>query len=303
MNRSLSPFALDDADTYRRWRDAKLENYPTEPQALVVELDDPRRLREAEFEALYRCIAKTNMALYASATGDDPDKAIPRTLAERFGLRRLNHNWLADEDGLTSLTVNAAGERPAYIPYTNRPIKWHTDGYYNPADNQCHGMMLHCVHPAASGGANGLLDPELVYIALRDTDPQLVRALMQDEVMCIPPGTDMHGRPRGEARGPVFSVRPDGALHMRYTARARNVLWKDDAPTRAARAALEGLLEQGLPGMVHATLDSGMGLICNNVLHDRAGFSDVGGGPQRLLYRARYYDRIARTAPGDIYDF
>jgi len=35
-----------------------------------------------------------------------------------------------------------------------------------------------------------------------------------------------------------------------------------------------------------------MGLLCNNVLHDRAGFSDDAGHP-RLLYRARYYDRIA----------
>jgi hypothetical protein len=35
-----------------------------------------------------------------------------------------------------------------------------------------------------------------------------------------------------------------------------------------------------------------MGLLCNNVLHDRSGFTDNPATP-RLLYRARYHDRIA----------
>jgi hypothetical protein len=42
-------------------------------------------------------------------------------------------------------------------------------------------MLLHCVRPAASGGVNRLLDPELAYIALRDAVPALVRALMQPD--------------------------------------------------------------------------------------------------------------------------
>ncbi len=39
--------------------------------------------------------------------------------------------------------------------------------------------------------------------------------------------------------------------------------------------------------------EPGWGLICNNVLHTRTGFAD--GQPPRLLYRARYYDRLAGT--------
>jgi hypothetical protein len=38
-----------------------------------------------------------------------------------------------------------------------------------------------------------------------------------------------------------------------------------------------------------------MGLVCNNVLHDRSGFRD-GATRKRLVYRARYYDRIAGCA-------
>jgi hypothetical protein len=38
-----------------------------------------------------------------------------------------------------------------------------------------------------------------------------------------------------------------------------------------------------------------MGILCNNVLHDRTGFTDDPARP-RLLYRARYHDRIAVRA-------
>jgi hypothetical protein len=37
-------------------------------------------------------------------------------------------------------------------------------------------------------------------------------------------------------------------------------------------------------------LEAGQGLLCNNVLHTRSGFND--GEQSRLLYRARYFDRI-----------
>jgi hypothetical protein len=34
-----------------------------------------------------------------------------------------------------------------------------------------------------------------------------------------------------------------------------------------------------------------MGLVCNNVLHDREAFADDPASP-RLLYRARFLDRV-----------
>lgn len=38
------------------------------------------------------------------------------------------------------------------------------------------------------------------------------------------------------------------------------------------------------------------GPVCNNVLYDRAGFSNgADAQTRRLLYRARYYDRVADT--------
>jgi hypothetical protein len=78
---------------------------------------------------------------------------------------------------------------------------------------------------------------------------------------------------------------------MRYTARTRSIAWKQDATTLAAVAALEKLLASDLPHIHGLRLEPGMGLLCNNVLHDRAAFEDDTTAP-RLLFRARYHDRI-----------
>jgi hypothetical protein len=135
------------------------------------------------------------------------------------------------------------------------------------------------------------MDHEMAYLLLRDEDPGHVRALMQPDAMVIPERVDEQDGVRPAQGGPVFSLDPDGHLHMRYTARTRSIAWKQDAATQAAVAALEGLLASNSPFILQGQLDSGMGLLCNNVLHDRAAFRDDPARP-RLLYRARYLDRI-----------
>ena len=52
------------------------------------------------------------------------------------------------------------------------------------------------------------------------------------------------------------------------------------------------LADADCPWVFRGRLEPGMGLVCNNVLHDRAAFSDS-DTRKRLLYRARYFDRIA----------
>src|SRR5512139_2535631 len=68
-----SPFNLDNNDLYQRWRDQKLKGYPTGLGDLLVEINDPRKLTDSEFAALQQRCRKSNMALYASKTGTDPD--------------------------------------------------------------------------------------------------------------------------------------------------------------------------------------------------------------------------------------
>jgi alpha-ketoglutarate-dependent taurine dioxygenase len=294
-NFELSPFNLNNRAGYLAWRDRKLKEYPTRLDDLVVEIGDPRKLTETEFQALQRRCRKANMAIYAGTTGEDSDPEIPLTISRRFGVCGLNHNWLADDTGLTSLRVVNDGRRQRYIPYTNRPIKWHTDGYYNTPEKQIHSFILHCVQSAASGGENALMDHEVAYILLRDKNPDFIRALMQPAAMTIPPRMDEAGEvARKEEAGPVFSITPEGDLHMRYSMRARNVIWADDPLTSQARAYLQELLESHLPYIHHGRLEPGMGLIGNNILHDRSGFDDD-EIHERHLYRARYFERLAGT--------
>ena len=297
-----SPFHLDNNELYQRWRDQKMSHYPKLLEELVVEVDDPRQLTQIEYQKLLRLCQKTNMAVYAANTGDDPDHEIALAMGRAFKVFELDHNWLADENGLTSLTVVEEGNRQNYIPYSNRAINWHTDGYYNAADKQIHALNLHCVMPAPEGGENRLMDHEVAYIQLRDENPEYIRALMANDVMTIPPRIGKDGViARKEESGPVFSVNPDtGDLHMRYTIRTRNVIWKNDPLTLAALQKLETLLERGSDYIYKGKLEPGMGLISNNVLHDRSAFEDS-DVQKRLIYRARYYGRLAGTSVQEVY--
>jgi hypothetical protein len=283
---------LDNAPAYAAWRERKLASHPRRLEDLLVDIAVPRRLTFAEREALLARCAVANMALYASPTGSDPDKDIPRQLGRQLGLVNLDANRLADDDGISPLAVAPAGTRTEFIPYTDRGIKWHTDGYYNTLERQVRGLLLHCVQRAESGGENRLMDHEIAYILLRDENPDHIRAFMAPDAMTIPPRLEDGAIARAAQAGPVFSVYPDGFLHMRYTARTVSIEWKADAATRAAVAALERILaDEASPYIFRGRLEPGMGLVCNNVLHDRSAFADS-DARKRLLYRARYFDRI-----------
>ncbi|HQR19782.1 MAG TPA: TauD/TfdA family dioxygenase [Burkholderiaceae bacterium] len=288
-----SPFDLADDASYREWRARKLATAPASSDELVVEVTDPLRLTAAERSAIVERCARANMAVYATAPRADHGSDVPRSIGTQLGLRTLDVNYLADDDGITPLAANASGPRSSYIPYTNRAIRWHTDGYYNPPERRIRAMILHCVERAETGGENRVFDHELAYIALRDSDPALVVALMQDDAMTIPARSEEGDVARGDQSGPVFSV-VDGHLHMRYTARTRSIAWKDDAVVHAATAHLLQLLDHD-PRVLRLRLAPGMGIVCNNVLHDRAAFTDS-DAHRRLVLRARYYERVQAAA-------
>lgn len=295
-----SPFSLDNDELYKQWRDKKLEGYPEGLGDLLVEINDPRTLTNSEHDALLQRCRKANMALYASNTGTDTDPEIPLAMARCFGLQHLNKNWLADETGLTSLTVRNDGVRQNYIPFSNRAINWHTDGYYNEASKQIHALNLHVTQQAATGGENALMDHEIAYILLREKNPEFIRALMGPRAMTIPARIDEGGTvARQEEPGPVFSIMPSGDLHMRYTIRVNNVIWPDDPVSKEALSYLEEILNSDSPYIYRGRLESGMGLVSNNVLHDRAAFTDD-ATHKRHYYRARYFDRLQGTSISDL---
>ena len=292
-NQMQSPFGLTNTSEYLAWRENKLAGYPKRATELMVEIADPSALTPPEKSALVAVLAKTNVVLYR-VTRATATKTHIRDLGLQLGLQRLDGNLCADEDSITSLQVVNDGRHRGYIPYTNKPLSWHTDGYYNPPDQQIQAILMHCVTPAHSGGENALLDHEILYALLRDEDPALISALMHPQVMSIPPNVEGGEEIRGETVGPVFSVMPDGHLHMRYSARTRNIRWRDDADTRRAVACINEILVGDTPFLFRYKLQANEGVISNNVLHNRSGFQDE-GDVRRLLYRARYYDRVAQT--------
>jgi alpha-ketoglutarate-dependent taurine dioxygenase len=290
-----NPFDLNNTTEYLHWRGRKLAHAITDTNDLIVEIRDPRRLTTAELAALVSVCRRSNMAIYATGADGIEENSI-RKLGQQLGLNRMDANWLAEKQGITHITVRADDRlRRGYIPYTDRAIRWHTDGYYNPPERKVRSMILHCSQSAGKGGENRLVDHEIVYLMLRDANSDHIRALSAPDVMTIPERIDEQGVARPAQTGPVFSVDPaSGRVHMRYTARTRSIIWKQDATTLAAVAMLEKLLASDSPHIHHARLEGGMGLLCNNVLHDRAAFTDTADAP-RLLFRARYLDRIWGT--------
>jgi alpha-ketoglutarate-dependent taurine dioxygenase len=291
-------FSLGDDQAYWRWRDAKLADYPHLPDELTVEVSALAAPTPAETEAVLGACRRANMCLYRSRQHLDDAQGTRRALASfarHFGLIHVEAHRSAEADGIVALEVVAQGGRLGYIPYTNRPIGWHTDGYYNyeGPTRMIRSMLLHCVRSAGEGGENGLLDHEIAYIRLRDENPDHIAALMQPDAMTIPANEEADGKTRVENTGPVFTLDPGtGGLAMRYTARKRNIRWREDAATKAAVRALDRVLSED-PLIMRVKLEPGDGVVCNNVLHDRIGFeTDPRPVPGRLLYRIRSYDRI-----------
>jgi Taurine catabolism dioxygenase TauD, TfdA family len=291
------PFSLKDEKAYAAWREAKLAAYPKTAAELRIPVANLTQPSPAERGQLLSLCARANMALYdAGELGRDALRVRPalRALADSLNMQHVEDHRSGEADGIVAIEVASEGGRAGYIPYSTRPISWHTDGYYNyhGPSRSVQAMVLHCVRDAPEGGVNSLLDQDIAYIRLRDRDPAFIAALMHPEAMTIPAGEEAGGRPRPDNTGPVFFVDPaTGALVMRYTARKRYVSWRADVTTRRALAALEEVLQTD-PLIFTYKMQPGEGMVCNNVLHTRTGFDNCGATAGRLLYRVRYYGRV-----------
>lgn len=279
---------------YSNWRQHKLAAIAG--AGVIHPIDDPLNPAPVQITAIAEQVGRCNFALYRLPRDFSVSRQWLIEWGERFGLRRLDSNLCSDPDSISTLQDSGDEQhKRGYIPYTNRPLNWHTDGYYNDADRQIGAFILHCVQDAATGGENGLLDPELLWLRLHEENPAWAEALSHPEAMSIPPNIDNGKKIHDWIHGPVFSPRPDGmGIHMRYTARKRNIRWRDDVSTLEALAFLQNLLESEENGIVWHRLAPGEGVISNNALHCRKGFENA-PGKQRLYYRARYFDYIKRT--------
>jgi alpha-ketoglutarate-dependent taurine dioxygenase len=180
------PFDLTNSAAYLAWRARKLRAWARgaeELRANVAHLGTPG---PAELTAIGALIAKFNLALIACRDPPQLDATTLLAFGRRLGLVRLATNLCADERAVSAVAVRPTGRASEYVPHTDRPLSWHTDGYDRTPESEVRAWMLFCVRDAAAGGENTLLDPEIAYIQLRDEDASLIRALMEPDAMTVP---------------------------------------------------------------------------------------------------------------------
>ncbi len=309
---NTSPFSLSNKQAYQDWRAQKLADAPDYRQLnaddLFISIHNSHNPTKDKIKSLLKACDQNSLALYRFTDPSDPindvtpNKENVHQMAKQLGLSKLDNNLCADTDSLTSITQTSHQGQHEYIPYSNKRLSWHTDGYYNTQDQNINAMLLHCAVPAKEGGESLIMDHEIAYILLRDENPDFIEALMHNTAMTIPANILDGNMIRAAQTGPVFSINKHGGLHMRYSARKRNIEWRQTAPTLDAIAFLETLLDSDSKHIIKYTLQAGEGLICKNVLHRRTRFKDVdqpsGSGSdnsnakKRLLYRGRYFDYI-----------
>ena len=331
-----SPFKLSNTKEYQVWREQKLKGAQKNkekpvikikktPPTLLTVLNDSQSVssinlantheeinHELTDTILQEC-NRDNYCLYSIEDYKQYDaeetRLLVRLFAQSFGLSTLDGNLCVDNDGLTSVCISDHKGQHEYIPYTNKKLNWHTDGYYNLPENTINSMLLHCFRSAKDGGESAFLDHEIAYILLRDENPEWIKALSLETVMTIPENV-LDGKViRPQQSGPVFSITPQGRLHMRFSARQKNIIWKQDNATLDALTFLQNLLHineddhqnVGSDYITRHKLKPGEGIISRNILHCRTSFdssfdSNKKLNEQRLLFRGRYYDEL----PSDI---
>lgn len=282
---------------YQNWRETKLLNTPNYSQnnlsSLFVDIENASNPSKQEVKEILEACEKNCHCLYRIKNQTGTKRNI-HSFAKHLGLLKLDNNLCADDDSLTSITRTSHHGQHEYIPYSNKRLSWHTDGYYNSPERTINAMLLHCAKPAKEGGMSILMDHEIAYLLLRDENPEYIDALMQTDAMTIPANILNGVVIREEQSGPVFSVNKLGQLHMRYSARKRNIEWKQTTPILEAVSFLENLLESDSPYIIKHTLQADEGLICKNILHRRTSFVDYEEtSKKRLLYRGRYIDSIS----------
>jgi hypothetical protein len=284
-------FNLGSVDDYLRWRDEKLAAYPRNVGELVVELGDMTAMRPAEKTRVLQTVERANMCIFTAGSAE-PEMASLLALGRQLGVTRTDKSARhAQSDELTdSRILNRA------IPFSTRHCNWHTDATYYGSDKPVQALFLLCKRPAREGGSNKILDHEVLYIHLRDRDPGALDVLMNRN--CFNYRNPATGEIDPRRGGKVFWTNADGHLCHRFSFRKTDMAWSEESDVVAARGVLESLISDESAHVIEGRLESGMGLISNNVLHTRERLVDSDdAAKKRLLFRARFYDRVNPEYP------
>lgn len=254
----------------------------------ILELNDPNHISASEKYLISHRLKNTNMVVYRFNNINTDKRAAIKSFALNLGLGKAKNHMHSDDDGLAELKTKNDLALRGFIPYSDKKLNWHTDGYYYPENNMVKTMLLHCVQPALSGGEIQAIDHEILFGILYRLKPLLALALTQKDTMTIPEHKIDGIIVRECQTGPVFYH--DGIqLRMRYTQRKRNIIWKNDPLVNEALNELDNIIIKNTDLIFSRRLKSGEGILCNNIPHRREAYEDASDiKTKRLVYRGRY---------------
>lgn len=283
-----SPFILENETEYKNWRQTKLELYPLNINKFSIPLDI-NNFQKKDLDLIKFNMNKYNFALYNFKSELKNNEL--ENFCTMLNLNNSISNLFSDSKNISDIkdhkdtNNNQIGE---YIPYTNKPLNWHTDGYYYPLNNSVKSFLLHCVNPAHRGGENLLLDHEILYILIRDHNPSYIKILMENNIMGIP--RNKNNAESTNINGPVFFIDDEYSLNMRFTSRQQNIVWKKSDIIDKIKKFIFNFIESDTKYITKILLKKNQGYIANNILHKREKFFD--NKNKRLLKRIRFSKKL-----------
>ena len=266
---------------FLRWAEEKEKNIPQNTDGIIVNIHDINNVKISEIAKIKETINKYNSCIYSSKVALKTNTNLLK-FVESVGMRTYDCNNI--ESNEISTITPLQNNKINYIPYTDKSLNWHTDGYYD--KKSIFSWLLHCVNPASQGGENYFLDHELAlreYI-LRNDD---VNNLMAEDALTIPESKETS---RSEISTYVFSFKNQyKKLHMRFSMRKDNI--GTSLKANSAMTKLREIIENDCAKYsLTYKLQKNEGIITNNILHGREAFKD--DKVKRKLLRIRSYERL-----------
>ena len=266
---------------FLRWAEEKERNIPHNIDGIVVNIHDINNVKISEIAKIKETINKCNSCIYSSKIALKSNTNLLK-FVESIGMRTYDRNNI--ESNEISTITPLENNKINYIPYTDKSLNWHTDGYYD--KKSIFSWLLHCVHPATHGGENYLLDHELALreYVLRYDD---INNLMSEDALTIPESKDTS---RSEISTYIFSIKNQyKKLHMRFSMRKDNIGTSPKAGDAVTK--LKQIIENDCAKYsLTYKLQKNEGIITNNILHGRKAFKD--DKVKRKLLRIRSYERL-----------
>ena len=274
-------FLSSKSSEFLKWAAQKENNIPKNINEISVEIKDINRATKNEISKIRSTLDKFNSCLYRSNRDLESNSCL-LDFAKAVGMKTFDCNNIEANEISTISSIK--NEKIQYIPYTNKALNWHTDGYYD--KKPLFSWLLHCINPADDGGENYLLDHELAmreYVLSYDD----IEVLMNKRAITIP---ESQGSNRSEISTYIFSFDNDyEKLHMRFSMRKENIKMSDN--TLTAMSKLTNVIENNCSKYsITYKLSKNEGILSNNILHGRNSFKD--DKVQRKLLRIRSYERL-----------